>query len=116
VDVYQVTHHGLDISSNPVLLKTVKPRVAVFNNGPRKGAMPAVTATLRRVPEVQAIYQMHRNLSVGAQENTDPEFIANAEEKCMGEGIKLAVAADAKSYTLTVGSKGKPRKYETRGR
>jgi beta-lactamase superfamily II metal-dependent hydrolase len=116
VDVYQVTHHGLDISNNPVLLETVKPRVAVFNNGARKGAQPAVMAALRRVPDLQAIYQLHRNLTVGAQENTDPEYIANPEEKCQGEGIRLSVAADGKSYALTVGEKGKPKRYETRPR
>lgn len=116
VDVYQVTHHGLDISNNPVLLKTVKPRVAIFNNGAKKGGQPAVMSALRRLPDVPAIYQMHRNVEVGAQENADPEFIANAEEKCEAEGIKLAVAPDAKSYTVTVGSKGKAKKYETRGK
>jgi competence protein ComEC len=114
VDVYQVTHHGLGISNNPVLVKTVRPRVAIFNNGARKGGEASVTATLRRSPDIQAIYQLHRNVTVGAQENTDPEYIANAEEKCEGEGIKLAVTPDGKSYTVTVGSKGKPKQYETR--
>jgi beta-lactamase superfamily II metal-dependent hydrolase len=116
VDVYQVTHHGLDISNNPVLIDTVKPRVAVFNNGAKKGCNPAVMTALRRVPDVQAIYQLHRNLTVGAQENTDPEFIANADEKCQGEGIRLSVAGDGKTYTLTVGERGKPKRYETRQR
>jgi beta-lactamase superfamily II metal-dependent hydrolase len=116
IDVYQVTHHGLDISNNPVLIKTIQPRVAIYGNGARKGCAPSVTATLRRIPGLQAIYQMHKNLGVESQENTDPEFIANAEEKCQGESIKLAVAADGKSYTVTVGSKGKPKKYGTRER
>jgi competence protein ComEC len=115
VDVYQSTHHGLDISNNAALLKTVKPKVVVFNNGARKGAMAAVLANLRRLPEVPAIYQLHRNVALGATENTDPEFIANDAEKCQGESIKLSVAADGKSYTVTVGSKEKARKYETRG-
>ncbi len=114
VDVYQSTHHGLEISNNPVVINTVRPRVAVFNNGPRKGCHPSVMATLRRSPEIQAIYQMHRNLTVGAQENTDPEMIANLDEKCTGESIRLAVSPDGKSYTVTVGSRGKPRRYETR--
>jgi len=114
VDVYQTTHHGLDISNNPVLINTVRPRVAIFNNGARKGAAPAVTTALRRSPDIQAIYQLHRNLTVGAQENTDPDFIANPDEKCLGESIRLQVAADARSYTVTVGSKGKPRRYDTR--
>jgi beta-lactamase superfamily II metal-dependent hydrolase len=113
VDVYQVTHHGLDISNNPVLIETVKPRVAVFNNGAKKGCHPSVMTTLRRVPDVKAIYQMHRNVLVGAQENTDPENIANPDEKCQGEGIRVSVAADSKSYEVTVGAKGKPKKFES---
>jgi competence protein ComEC len=114
IDVYQVTHHGLDNSNNPVLIDTVRPRVAIFNNGARKGGHPAVTAALRRVPGIQAIYQLHRNVTVGAQENTDPEFIANPDEKCKGEGIRLSVAADSKSYSVTVGQAGKARRYDTR--
>jgi beta-lactamase superfamily II metal-dependent hydrolase len=114
VDVYQVTHHGLDISNNPVVINTVRPRVAIHNNGARKGGAASVNAALRRSPEIQAIYQMHRNLAAGAAENTDPELIANPDEKCQGEGITLRLEADAKSYTVTVGSKGKPRRFESR--
>src|SRR5439155_13807111 len=44
----------------------------------------------------------------------DPEFIANTDEKCQGELVKLSVAADAKSYTVTVGGKEKPKRFETR--
>lgn len=114
VDVFQATHHGQDSSNNPVLLRTVRPRVVVFANGPQKGCHASVTGELRRIPDVQAIYQLHRNLTVGAAENTDPEFIANPQEKCQGESIRLDVAGDGKSYSVTVGSKGKPRRYETR--
>jgi beta-lactamase superfamily II metal-dependent hydrolase len=115
VDVYQATHHGLDISNNPVVIKTVQPRVVVFGNGPHKGAMPAVMTTLRRLPEVPAIFQLHRNLDVGASENTDPEFIANHDDKCAGEWVSLAVSPDSKHYTVTVSGKGKPHRYRTRG-
>jgi len=116
VDVYQVTHHGLEISNNPVLIKTVRPRVAICGNGARKGANPGVISTLRRVPDMQAIYQLHRNVTSEPQDNTDPDLIANAEEKCQGELIKLSVAPDAKSYTVTVGGKGRPKRFETRMR
>lgn len=112
IDVYQVTHHGLDISNNPVLIRTVQPRVAVFNNGPRKGGEPAVTTTLRRLPEPPDIYQMHRNVRVSDQENAPAEFIAN--DKRTGETIQLAVGADGKGYSVTVGSAGKPRWYLTK--
>src|SRR5262249_28923036 len=87
VDVYQTTHHGLDISNNPVVINTVRPRVAIFNNGPRKGGMPAVTTALRRSPEIKAIYQVHRNLAAGAAENTDPEFIANPHHNSQATAI-----------------------------
>lgn len=113
IDVYQVTHHGLNISNNPTLIQTVQPRVAIFNNGPRKGGHPDVLKTLRQLPGLEAIYQMHRNLSLSEKENAPSEFIANQEENCTGAYIKLSVAPDAKSYTVTVGSKGPPRRYQT---
>jgi beta-lactamase superfamily II metal-dependent hydrolase len=114
VDVYLSTHHGLEVSNNPVVINTVRPCVAIFNNGARKGCHPSVTAALRRSPDIQAIYQLHRNLTVAAQENTEPDMIANPNEKCDGESIRLAVSPDGKSYTVMVGSRGKPRRYETR--
>jgi len=114
VDVYQVTHHGADLSNNPVLLKTVKPHVAVMNNGPKKGGSAAVVADLRRLPELQAFYQLHKNAATGALENADADCIANPDEKCEGLPIRLAVAPDAKNYTVTVGWDGKTRRFETR--
>jgi competence protein ComEC len=114
VDVYQVTHHGADLSNNPVLLKTVKPHVAVMNNGPRKGGSAVVVADVRRLPDLQAFYQLHRNQETGALENADADCIANPNEKCEGEPIRLAVARDGKSYTIAVGLNGKQRRFETR--
>jgi beta-lactamase superfamily II metal-dependent hydrolase len=115
IDVYQVTHHGLEISNNPVLIKTVQPRVAICNNGPYKGGHPSVIGTLRRVPGIQGIYQLHRNMKARDAENTEADKIANdGRKKESGAGIHLAVAADAKSYTVQVGEKGKRRTYKTR--
>lgn len=113
VDVYQTTHHGLEISNNPVLIQTVKPRVAICNNGPRKGGHASVISTLRRIDGLEAIYQLHTNMTTTAAENTDPEFIANKAEKCEGEGISLSTTADGKAYSVTVG--GKSKQYKVRG-
>jgi competence protein ComEC len=114
IDVYQTTHHGLEISNNPVLVKSVQPRVAIFNNGPRKGGHPDVTKTLLAIPGIQGIWQVHRNVMVGADLNTKPSMIANMDENCKGEFIKLSVAPDAKSYTVQIGEHGKPVRYSTR--
>lgn len=40
VDLYQVTHHGMDISNHPTLVRTLEPTVAIMNNGKAKGGCP----------------------------------------------------------------------------
>jgi beta-lactamase superfamily II metal-dependent hydrolase len=116
IDVYQSTHHGLDVSNNPVLVRTVRPCVAVYNNGPHKGGSPMLTATLRDIGSLQAIFQMHRNLDAKPEENAPADLIANSEPEatCKGESIKLSVAPDGNSYTVQVGAKGKPLRFQTR--
>lgn len=116
VDVFQSTHHGLDQSNNPAVVRALSPRVAVFNNGPRKGAQPGSFATVKAIPGLEAIYQVHKNL-VSAESNTAPEMIANAEDRdqCQGHHVKLSVEPSGKRYTVSVPSTKHEKTYETKG-
>ncbi|MEQ8788472.1 MAG: MBL fold metallo-hydrolase [Pirellulaceae bacterium] len=117
VDVYQVTHHGLDSSNNPVVLESVKPVVAVMNNGVTKGCRPEVFETLKATDSLQAVYQVHKNLRPdGSVNNAPDEFIANHEQACQGHYIKLSVAADGKSYTISIPAHGHERTYKTKAK
>lgn len=116
VDVYQVTHHGLDASNNPVVLRTVKPTVAIMNNGHTKGCAPDVFADLKETSSIQAIYQVHKNLRPdGVMNNAPDEFIANHEdaEHCQGHPIMLTVSADSTTYTVAVPSRSHQATYQT---
>ena len=90
VDLYQVTHHGMDISNHPTLVQTIAPSVAITNNGPRKGGAAATYKLLKSVPSIQAIYQLHRNAATGDDDNTDPSLIAN-RDPAGGEFIRVQV-------------------------
>jgi competence protein ComEC len=117
IDVYQVTHHGLDASNNPLVLRSLEPRVAVMNNGVTKGCLPEVFATLQDTKSLEAVYQLHKNLRPdGATNNVPDEYIANKEQDCQGNFVKLSVAADAKSYTVSIPASGHSRTFETRGK
>ncbi|MBS1812704.1 MAG: MBL fold metallo-hydrolase [Acidobacteria bacterium] len=102
VDLYQVTHHGMDISNNPVLLKSVEPTVAIMNNGPRKGGSANTVKWLRELPSLQALYQVHRNITTTDDQNTAPEYIANLDDKT-SEMIWVSVDAAKKTFTVTNG-------------
>src|SRR3989442_631657 len=114
LDVYQVDHHGLDLSNNPALVRALKPRVAIINNGPRKGGEVQTFATLKSVPEIEAIYQLHRNVRTTEKDNAPPAFVANDEEACQGEFIKLSVDPHGRSYSVSIPAKHISRRYRTR--
>jgi|SRR5215813_11256942 len=113
-DVFQVDHHGVDSSNNPALIRAIQPRVAIIDSGPRKGAEPKTVATLNQSPEVEAIYQLHRNLRTRDQDNAMAGYIANEEEACQGNFIKVAIEPDSQSYTVSIPAKHISRRYRTR--
>ncbi len=123
VDVYQTNHHGLEVSNHPVLMRSLEPTVVVMNNGPKKGGQAGTFAAVRAVKSVQAFYQLHQSHNVPAEENTPAEFVANqgnltgAEAaKCTANIIKLSVAPDGKSYTISVPSTGHTRTFQSKAK
>lgn len=115
VDVYQVTHHGLDVSNHPLLVQALNPTVSVMNNGPTKGGMGEVLATLRGLPALQAQYQVHKNVRPDGVTNNCPDaFIANVKSDCAGDFVRCTVAADGSSYTFSIPANGHRQTYVTR--
>jgi competence protein ComEC len=114
VDVYQVTHHGLEISNHPVLIAAAAPALAVINNGPRKGGKAEVYERLRRAAGPPDILQVHRNVETGPGDNAPSAAIANEEEACGGRWTHLSLDRRARQYTVQFQGKGAPRVYKVR--
>jgi len=112
VDVYQSNHHGLDVSNNPLLLRALAPSVVVFNNGPRKGCAPSVAQSVRELPSIRGVYQVHRNQDSAAANGPAPHIANDGGDG--GKWIRLSVAADGGTYTLHVPSTGHAATYLTR--
>lgn len=113
IDLYQVGHHGANTSNNVAMLRSVKPTVAIMNNGPRKGGHPDVVKTLRDLPTLQDLWQVHRNVASGAEQNTPEEFIANLDqENDAAHLIRVSVDAVKRTFTVTNDRNGKSRSYE----
>jgi hypothetical protein len=113
VDIYQVDHHGLSLSSNPILVRSLSPTVTVMSNGSRKGPDADTLATLRSVPSIQTMWQVHQNLRGGTNVNTETNYIANLTANCQGNCIKCSVDPSGKSYTVSIPATGVSNTYAT---
>ena len=113
IDLYQVTHHGMDTSNHPTLVKTIAPTVAIMNNGPRKGGSPATVKLLKSIPSIRAAYQLHKNAATGPEDNTEPDLIANADPEG-GQFLRVTVAPGGARFTVRVGADGPPRSFDSK--
>jgi competence protein ComEC len=109
VDVYLTTHHGGANSGFPPLVHAVRPRVAVMNNGPKKGGAPEAWQVVRDSPGLQDFWQLHLALDAGADRNAAEQYIANLDETTAHE-IRIEAREDG-SFTVTNARNGFSRNY-----
>jgi len=81
IDLFVVSHHGQAISNSPVLVHAIQPRVAVVNNGTRKGGQPDAMKVLFSAPRLEAIWQLHASQLSGQEYTVPGTFIANGVDE-----------------------------------
>jgi competence protein ComEC len=99
VDVLVVSHHGWNQSSSPALVDAIHPRVAIMDNGAKKGGSISVLDTVRQAPGIETLWQLHYSDEGGATHNTQPEYIANLDGPDAGRDIEVTASRDG-SFTV----------------
>lgn len=77
VDMLLGLHHGTAQSNSPALVHPLRPRVAIMNDGPRKGGNPEVMRTVFTSPGLEDLWQTHFSVLSGQEYTVPGTFIAN---------------------------------------
>jgi len=112
--VFHTTRHGDPHSGAPQLVYAIRARVALMNNGERKGGSPEYWQTVHEAPGLEDFWQLHRSAAGGAEHNSPEQFLANLNETDHGHNIKMSVRADG-SFTMTNARTGFTKEYPARG-
>ncbi len=90
VDLYLVSHHGINQSNSSPLVHGLRPRVAIMNNGTRKGGSLETFQTLETSPGLEDLWQLHWSHNVMSEHNAPGAFIANIEDNATLASILTA--------------------------
>jgi len=80
VDIYMADNHGSTASNSPALIHGVRPRVAIVQNGTRKGAAVPMMQVLETSPGLEDVWQLHWSYTAGIEHNPAGVFIANVDD------------------------------------
>jgi len=94
VDIYIVSHHGWQQSGSVPFVHGIGPRVAIMDNGAKKGGTPSAWDIIEKSPGLEDLWQLHFADEGGAAHNVAPEFIANPDGPDAGNYLKLTAEPD----------------------
>jgi competence protein ComEC len=110
VDIYIVSHHGWYQSGSPAFVYGVTPRVAIMDNGAKKGGTPSAWDILKKSPGLEDLWQLHYSDEGGPSHNVASEFIANPEGPDAANYLKLTAWPDG-SFEVFNSRTQKSKKY-----
>ena len=104
VDVLIVSHHGWNQSSSPALVDAVGSRVAIMDNGAKKGGSTPVLDTVAKAPGLETLWQLHYSEEGGEEHNAAKEYIANPQG-VDGNYLELIGSGDGSFDVMNSGTK-----------
>jgi competence protein ComEC len=110
VDVYLVAHHGGADAADPATFAAFVPKVAIMNNGIKKGGALETYRLLHSIPSIEGVWQLHRSNAAKDQNFSDAQ-IANLDDST-AHWIKVSARKDG-SFTVTNGRTGAIAEYGT---
>lgn len=114
-DVFHTTRHGDPHAGAPQLVHAIGARVAVMNNGERKGGDPEYWQIVHQAPGLQDFWQIHRSAAGGTNHNSPEQFLANVNEVDHGHYLKMSARSDG-SFTMTNERNGFTKSYPARAK
>jgi len=90
VDVYFASSHGAIASGSVPFVHGLRPRVALMQNGTRKGGAPGPMQTILSSPGLEALWQMHWSYNAMLEQNSPGLYIANIEDMPTIAGVLTA--------------------------
>ena len=113
IDILIVSHHGWEQSSSPVFIDALRSRVAIMDNGAKKGGSTPVLKTIRSAPGLETLWQLHFSEEGGQANNTAAEYIANPQGPDAGHSIDVVASKDG-SFDVTNSRTGVTKHYAAR--
>ena len=94
IDIFIVSHHGWLQSDSPELVDGIASRVAIMDNGAKKGGSPSVWETIEKAPGLEDLWQVHYSDEGGVAHNVAASFIANVPGPDAGDYLKLTASPE----------------------
>jgi hypothetical protein len=110
IDLYLVTHHGMDWSNSRAIVDAVHARVAIMNNGAHKAGKPAAWQIVHDSPGLIDLWQLHTAEDSDAAHNSPDWLIANPRGDGDGHALKV-VALPNGSFSVTNTRTGQTKQY-----
>jgi beta-lactamase superfamily II metal-dependent hydrolase len=108
VDVYLVSHHGTDPSGSEALVHALQPRVAIMQNGTRKGGTLQTSKIINSSPGLEDLWQLHWSYNGGIENNPGGLFIANVDEPSVIATVLTSPAPPGRGGPGGAGGGGAP--------
>lgn len=112
-DLFLLSHHGMDDANSKALVWALHPRVAVIDNGARKGSSAAAWQIVHDSPGLEDLWQLHYAEELDRDHNVTEDRIANVKENCEGKYLKVTAQADG-TFSIMNSRTGAEVKYPKR--